>query len=171
VLLTSLGFDAKALPELVQHAMNLEIISQNNVAHVLETTLVQSLKQTLKAFGVSVRAWLHAMDNTALLPLVVKNDVVLEAIEGTRQFNKSNYFRHGIPTFAASPVHREASSSSQSRTIDVPRSTRPSGAGANLSPNKRAKTKGTFSQGINANPPGLVQQTCSVGEVVQWGDF
>ena len=47
VLLTSLGFDAKALPELVQHAKNLDFISQNNVAYVLESTLVQSLKQTL----------------------------------------------------------------------------------------------------------------------------
>ena len=171
VLLTSLGFDAQALPELVRHAKDLAFISQSNVAQVLETTLVQSLKQTLKAFGVSVRAWLHAMDNTAPLPLAVKNDVVLEAIEGTRQFNKMNYFRHGIPTFAAPPAHHEASSSSQSRTRDVPRSARPSGASANSSPNKRAKTKGTFSQGTYATPPGLVQQACSVGEVVQWGAF
>jgi len=171
VLLTSLGFDAQALPELVRHAKDLAFISQSNVAQILETTLVQSLKQTLKAFGVSVRAWLHAMDNTAPLPLAVKNDVVLEAIEGTRQFNKMNYFRHGIPTFAAPPAHHEASSSSQSRTRDVPRSARPSGASANSSPNKRAKTKGTFSQGTYATPPGLVQQACSVGEVVQWGAF
>ena len=74
-------------------------------------------------------------------------------------------FRHLLPHLSTARLrhpHRAALSMSH-----VPRA----GAGANPSPNKRAKTKGTFSQGTYATPPGLVQQACSVGEVVQWGAF
>ena len=174
VLLTALCFNATALPKLVEEAKNLAFISSKaGGSNILEKTLVPSLDETLKGFGVSIRAWMHAMDGTPPLPLTIKNGVVQEATEGVKQFNKMNFFRFGLQPLGA-PSRSESSSTSLS-TSSSERSgtTRPPPVRATSSSNKKPRMKGAFSivQGSGANPPGLVKIKCASGFVVKWGGF
>ena len=155
---------------LVTKAKALECITNAGVEQVLESTLVPSLEQTLKAFSVSIHAWMLSLDSSPLPPLQIKNGLVQEATEGVKAYNKMNYFRLGIQQFTAPPLANAASSSPQAAASSLPRVTRPSSAEAPSS-NKRAKASPSTIQGSNVRPLGYSQRACSVGLVVHWGDY
>jgi len=129
---------------------------------------VPSLEQTLKAFSVSIHAWMLSLDSSPPPPLQIKNGLVQEATEGVKAYNKMNYFRLGIQQFTAPPLANAASSTSQA---SHPRVTRPSSAEAPSSSNKRAKASPSTVQGSDVRPLGFSQRACSVGLVVRWGDY
>ena len=170
ITLTALGFNAEDLPTLVTKAKALECITNAGVEQVLESTLVPSLEQTLKAFSVSIHAWMLSLDSSPPPPLQIKNGLVQEATEGVKAYNKMNYFRLGIQQFTAPPLANAASSSSQAAASSLPQVTRPSSAEAPSS-NKRAKASPSTIQGSNVRPLGYSQRACSVGLVVHWGDY
>ena len=169
ILFASLGMSVQDLESLASKASHLHSSVPYHNKHIVTFVLLQDLRDTFDAFGLSVTSWLSTPTLAQLAPLVASTLHTDAARARVRHDRESDLSAFGLPSTGLFALAVPPASSSSlpptplNQHAGVKRKQHPGpSAGSALS------AGGGGAARVRPNV-GMVSQVCAVGEVVHWG--